>query len=39
LGQATTVDAIEVHWPSGKVENFAVPGVDRIVTITEGAGK
>jgi hypothetical protein len=39
LGQATTVDAIEVHWPSGKVENFTVPGVDRIVTITEGTGK
>jgi hypothetical protein len=39
LGQATKVDAIEVHWPSGKVENFTVPGVDRIVTITEGTGK
>jgi len=38
LGQATTVDAIEVHWPSGNVENFTVPGVDRIVTITEGTG-
>jgi hypothetical protein len=39
LGQATTVDAIEVHWPSGKVEHFTVPGVDRIVTIAEGTGK
>jgi hypothetical protein len=39
LGQATTVDEIEVHWPSGKVEKFTVPGVDRIVTITEGTGK
>jgi hypothetical protein len=39
LGQAITVDAIEVHWPSGKVEKFAVPGVDRIVTLTEGTGK
>jgi hypothetical protein len=39
LGQATTVDDIEVHWPSGKVEHFTVPGVDRIVTISEGAGK
>jgi hypothetical protein len=39
LGQATTVDAIEVHWPSGKVEMFTVPGVNRIVTITEGTGK
>jgi hypothetical protein len=39
LGQATTVDAIEVHWPSGKLEHFSVTGVDRIVTITEGTGK
>ncbi|MGO8760313.1 MAG: CRTAC1 family protein [Terracidiphilus sp.] len=38
LGQATKVDDIEVHWPSGKVEHFTVPGVDRIVTITEGMG-
>ena len=39
LGQATTVEDIEVHWPSGKVERFAVPGVDRILTISEGSGK
>jgi hypothetical protein len=39
LGQATKVDDIEVHWPSGKVEHFSVPGVDRIVAITEGSGK
>ncbi len=39
LGQATKIDDIEVHWPSGKVEHFTVPGVDRIVTIAEGAGK
>jgi len=39
LGQATTVDDIEVHWPSGKAEHFTVPGVDQIVPLTEGAGK
>jgi hypothetical protein len=39
LGQATKVDDIEIHWPSGKVEHFTVPGADRIVTITEGSGK
>jgi len=39
LAQATKVDDIEIHWPSGKVEHFTVPGVDRIVTITEGTGK
>ncbi len=39
LGQATKVEDIEVHWPSGKVEHFTAPGVDRILTIAEGSGK
>ena len=39
LGQATKVDEIEIHWPSGKVEHFTVPGLDRIVKLTEGTGK
>jgi len=38
LGDAQSVSDIEVHWPSGKLEHFSVPGVDRIVTITEGTG-
>jgi enediyne biosynthesis protein E4 len=39
LGQATKVEDIEVHWPSGKVEHFLTPGVDRILTISEGSGQ
>jgi hypothetical protein len=39
LGQATKIDDIEVHWPSGKMEHFTAPGVDRILTINEGNGK
>jgi hypothetical protein len=39
LGKTTSVDAIEVHWSSGRVEHFTAPGVDRIVTIAEGMGK
>jgi hypothetical protein len=39
LGEATSIDEIEVHWPSGKVEKFAAPGVDRILTLTEGSGQ
>jgi len=39
LGEATTVEAIEVHWPSGKVEKFSTPGIDRIVTLKEGSGQ
>jgi hypothetical protein len=38
LGSATTVDRLEVKWPDGRKEHFAVPGVDRIITITEGTG-
>jgi hypothetical protein len=32
------IEALEVHWPSGAKENFSVPQVDRIVTLTEGKG-
>jgi hypothetical protein len=38
LGQNTTVDSIEVQWPSGAVEKFTTPGIDRIITLTEGTG-
>ena len=38
LGQATTVEKLEVRWPDGTVESFAVPGVDHILTLTEGTG-
>ena len=36
LGSATTVDGIEIHWPSGKKQSITVPGVDRIITVEEG---
>jgi hypothetical protein len=39
LGPSTKVDDIEVHWPSGKLEHFTAPSVDRIIPITEGTGK
>lgn len=39
IGPATTVDKIEIHWPSGLKEEIAPPaGVDRIVTVIEGKG-
>jgi hypothetical protein len=37
LGDAEKVDAIEVRWPSGRVERFAGPAVNRYVTLTEGS--
>lgn len=39
LGQATKIDEIEIHWPDGEVEHVTAPGIDRIVTFTEGSGK
>jgi hypothetical protein len=38
LGAATKVDKLEIHWPSGTVEQFSVSGVDRIITVIEGKG-
>jgi len=38
LGDAVTVDALEIHWPSGAQERVSAPAVDRIYTIEEGKG-
>jgi hypothetical protein len=38
LGAAEKIDRIEIHWPSGLKQELAVPGVDRIFTVTEGKG-
>jgi hypothetical protein len=39
LGNSTTIDSVEVHWPSGARERFPVPQVDRIVSLIEGKGQ
>ena len=38
LGDATTVDKLEIHWPGGAVESVHLPAVDRIFTIEQGKG-
>jgi hypothetical protein len=38
LGDAATIDSIEVHWPSGAKEKFAINKVDQIATLAEGKG-
>ena len=38
LGAATKIDSIEVRWPSGLTETFAVIQLDSIVTLKEGTG-
>ncbi|HEV2802009.1 MAG TPA: CRTAC1 family protein [Pyrinomonadaceae bacterium] len=38
LGTATKLDKLEVKWPDGTLEAVSVPGIDRIITITQGKG-
>jgi hypothetical protein len=38
LGDVTTLDKVEIHWPSGAVEQVKIPAVDRIYAIEEGKG-
>ena len=38
LGSATTVEKLEVDWPSGLHEQFQVPAIDTFQTLTEGQG-
>jgi ASPIC/UnbV protein len=38
LGDVATVDHVEIHWPSGAVEQLKLSAVDRIVTMEEGKG-
>lgn len=38
LGAATKLDKLEVRWPDGTTETVTVPGIDRVLTITQGKG-
>jgi hypothetical protein len=39
LGPKATVTRVRVVWPSGRVEDWENPGVDRYLTLTEGTGR
>jgi hypothetical protein len=39
LGPAPALREVEVSWPSGLVEVFPAPSIDRITALTEGTGK
>ena len=38
LGDATSVDSLEIHWPSGFTQLVALPSVDRFFVVEEGKG-
>jgi len=35
LGAATGVQAVEIHWPSGRTQRLSNPPIDRYETIRE----
>jgi hypothetical protein len=38
IGDATAAGTAEIHWPSGTIETYKLPAVDRIFTLVEGKG-
>ncbi len=38
LGEATKVESVEIHWPSGAVDRLSFPGIDRFYSVEEGHG-
>jgi hypothetical protein len=38
LGDATTVDKVEIRWPDGAKQTYTLPAVDRYFSIEEGKG-
>ncbi len=38
LGKATNIEEFTVRWPSGTVERFPPPQVDRLIHVVEGTG-
>ena len=39
LGNAAAASSVEVTWPDGKTERFAVPEIDRTITVRQGEGR
>ncbi len=38
IGDSTSIEGVEIHWPGGAVEKLNLPAVDTIYTIEEGKG-
>jgi len=38
LGNATNVERVEIHWPSGTKQEVTLPRVDKIFTVDEAKG-
>jgi hypothetical protein len=38
LGKATSIDSLEIRWPSGRVETIKALSADRFYSVLEGQG-
>jgi len=38
LGDASSIDSVEIHWPGNVVESIKLPGIDCIFTVEQGKG-
>jgi hypothetical protein len=38
LGKATSIDSLEIRWPSGRMETFKALSADRFYSVLEGQG-
>jgi len=38
LGESTSIQSVEIHWPSGAHEQVTLPAVDRFYAVEEGKG-
>jgi len=39
IGTATKIDSLEIRWPSGRIDKFANPPLNRYINIVEGEGQ
>ena len=38
LGPDTRAEAVEIHWPSGRIQEFKNVPVDHVLMVTESTG-
>jgi hypothetical protein len=39
LGPSTSVERMEIQWPSGKKEEVTITAIDKFYTVAEGQGR
>jgi hypothetical protein len=39
LGNRPDAERIRIQWPDGRAEEWPVPGINRVITLTQGSGR